>query len=46
MEPVYINVINVHTIEFPEGTIWKAPTNCIKWTCYYHREMVEPDKYR
>ena len=27
------------------GNFWKVPTNSIKRTIDYHRDMVEPNKY-
>ena len=27
------------------GNLWKALTKLIKQAIYYHREMVEPNKY-
>ena len=37
--------MKVHRIYFPEGNLRKAPAQCFKWTSYYYRDMVEPDKY-
>ena len=32
-------------ISFPGGNLWKTLTKYTKSTSYYHRDIVEPEKY-